>query len=84
MVMSEHTAVSHDLYQNDQFCELVGSSGPSQVTKFGSLLCLSRNGSNGAAGSFNGKSWFPKRVCVGECAAEGELAAIVVDDDDGE
>jgi hypothetical protein len=31
-------AVSHDLYQNDQFCGFVGSSGPSQVTKFGSVL----------------------------------------------
>ena len=54
--MREHTPVSHDLYQNDQFCGLAGSSGPSQVTKFGSVLGWGRKGSTSTAGSFSGGS----------------------------
>jgi hypothetical protein len=37
MVMNEHMGVSHDLYLNDQFCGLAGSS---QVTKIGSESVL--------------------------------------------
>ena len=51
--MSEHTPVSHDLYQNDQFCGLAGSSGPSQVTKFGSVLGWGRKGNTSTTGSFS-------------------------------
>jgi hypothetical protein len=40
--------VIHHLYQNDQFCGFSGSSGPSQVTRFGSVLGLGRKGSGGA------------------------------------
>ena len=44
-VMTVQTVVSHHLYQNDQFCGFSGSSGPSQVTTFGSGLGLGRKGS---------------------------------------
>ena len=40
--------VIHHLYQNDQFFGFSGSSGPSQVTTFGSVLGLGRNGSDDA------------------------------------
>lgn len=36
------------LYENDQFFGFSGSSGPSQVTTFGSVLGLGRNGSGDA------------------------------------
>jgi len=40
--------VIHHLYQKDQFCGFSGSSGPSQVTMFGSVLGLGRKGSGDA------------------------------------
>jgi hypothetical protein len=49
-VMTVQTVVSHHLYQNDQFCGFVGSSGPSQVTTFGSALILGRMGSGAGRG----------------------------------
>jgi len=61
-VIAVQTAVSHHLYQNDQFCGLSGSLGPSHVTRFGSGLGLGRKGSGagccvlgcgcGASGTF--------------------------------
>ena len=48
------TIVIHDLYQNDQFCGFSGSSGPSHLTRFGSVFGLGRKGSGGGEDSFFG------------------------------
>ena len=44
-VITVHAIVMHHLYQNDQFFGFSGSSGPSQVTTFGSVLGMGRKGS---------------------------------------
>jgi hypothetical protein len=44
-VITVQSMVIHHLYQNDQFFGFSGSSGPSHVTTFGSVLGLGRKGS---------------------------------------
>jgi hypothetical protein len=53
-VITVQAMVIHHLYQNDQFCGFSGSSGPSQVTTFGSVSGLDRKGSGYAQGLFFG------------------------------
>jgi len=47
-VITVQAMVIHHLYMNDQFFGFSGSSGPSQVTMFGSVLGLGRKGSGDA------------------------------------
>jgi hypothetical protein len=84
-VVTVQTIVGHDLYQNDQFCGLSGSLGPSEVTSFGSVLGFGRKGNgadfllgSGSCGSVP-EAGFHLRRCrapfvlqdVDECAGEG-------------
>ena len=46
--------VIHNLYQKDQFCGFSGSSGPSHLTRFGSVFGLGRKGSGGGEDLFFG------------------------------
>jgi hypothetical protein len=62
-VITVQAMVIHHLYQKDQFCGFSGSSGPSQVTTFGSVLGLGRKGSGyveggGTSGSLRSVSSF--------------------------
>src|SRR6266852_2577282 len=53
-VITVQAMVINHLYRNDQFCGFSGSSGPSQVTTFGSVLGLGRKGSGATEELFFG------------------------------
>lgn len=53
-VITVQTMVMNHLYQYDQFCGFSGSSGPSQVTRFGSVLGSGRKGNRDPENLFFG------------------------------